>query len=68
MKNIVSPQITRTPETESLFLASLILRDVHEIQRGIHMIVAILLRYAEMGAAITDSLIGWSTPTVSMEN
>ena len=41
-----------------LFLVSFILRDVTRIVAVIQVVAAVLIRYAHIGASITDGLIG----------
>jgi hypothetical protein len=45
----------------SLYLASSVFHDVNETLRDVHTIVAVLLRYAEIGASIANHLIERST-------
>lgn len=53
---------TASSDTNLLFLASLILRDVMRIVAGIQGIVTVLVRYALIGASIAESLIGLVMP------
>lgn len=53
---------TASSDTNLLFLASLILRDVTRIVAGIQGIVTVLVRYALIGASIAESLIGLVMP------
>lgn len=53
---------TASSDTNLLFLASLILRDVTRVVAGIQGIVTVLVRYALIGASIAESLIGLVMP------
>ena len=65
MKTTTLPHLEKSLEHNSLFLASLIFRDVNRTVTGIQMIVAVLLQYALIGASITDNLIDLAIPTAS---
>jgi hypothetical protein len=62
----------KSPDHDSLFLASLILRDVNRTITDVQSIAVLLLRYALLGASITHNLIdltvsrewlkGWARP------
>ncbi len=62
MENTIQLQAEKTLDHESVYLASLILQDVHETIRCVHILVAVILRYVEVGATITDGLISLSVP------
>ena len=68
METTALSHVEKTPDHDSLFLASLILRDVSHTITGVHSIVAVLLRYALLGASITDHLIELSLSTASEAN
>ena len=53
---------TASSDTNLLFLASLILRDVTRVVAGIQGVVTVLVRYALIGASIAESLIGLVMP------
>ncbi len=65
MENIVFSQIEKSFESNSLLLTSLIVQDVHDVQKDIHVIVAAILRYAEIGASVTNTLLEWSLPAAA---
>lgn len=67
MENTIQPQAQEILDRESLYVASLILQDVHAIIQGVHTLVAILLRYVDVGTSITNSLIQFAVPTVVEE-
>jgi hypothetical protein len=50
----------QTTETDPVYFASLVFQDVNETLQNVHTIVSALLRYAEIGASIADTLIEWS--------
>lgn len=64
MQTTVPTQIEKTPDYDELLVASLILRDVNHLVRGIQTTVAVLLRYMAMGISITDTLVGMVMPAV----
>jgi hypothetical protein len=68
METTAQPQPEKTLDQDSLFLASLVFRDVHRTVTGVHGIVAALLQYALIGASITNTLIGLTVPIASAEN
>ncbi len=68
MENTIQPQAHETLDRESLYVASLILQDVHAIIQDVHILVATLLRYVEIGTAVADSLIRLTGPAVSEGN
>lgn len=59
MQNTIPFRTQKPLEYDSLFLASVILMDVHRTIRNVQMIVAVLLGYALIGASIADHLVGW---------
>jgi hypothetical protein len=61
MENTIQFPTDMITEYELLLLISSILLGVNRIVSGIQMMVAVLLRYAALGASITDSLIGLFT-------
>lgn len=65
MENTIQLHTQNTVDQESLYAASLILQDVHALIQGIHVLVAILLRYVEIGTAITNSLVQLGTPVLA---
>ena len=67
MENTLGFQPEKSLDYDSLFLASLILLNVSRTISNIQMIVAVVLRYAALGASITNSLISLILPTVSEE-
>ena len=68
MENTIQLQTSKTADRESLYAASLILQDVHALIQGIHILVAALLRYVEIGTSITNSFIQLGTPALLAEN
>ena len=67
MENTLGFQPEKSLDYDSLFLASLILLNVSRTISNIQMIVAVVLRYAALGASITNSLISLILPTVPEE-
>ena len=67
MQTTIPTQTEKTSDYDELLVASLILRDVNHLVRGIQTIVAVLLRYVVIGVSITDTLVGWMMPTAAME-
>lgn len=67
MENTIQLQTQKTVDHESLYAASLILQDVHALIQGIHVLVAVLLRYVEIGTSITNSFVQLGTPTLLAE-
>ena len=65
MENTIQLQTQKTVDRESLYVASLILQDVHAFIQGIHVLVAVLLRYVEIGTSITNSLVQLGTPVLA---
>jgi hypothetical protein len=61
MENTIQFSRDKAVDHEFLLLACSILLGVNGIISGIQMIVAVLLRYAALGASITGSLIGLIT-------
>lgn len=62
MQDTIRFQTENHLDCDSLFLASLLLRDVNRIVSDIQTIVAALLGYAELGISIAFSLIEWIAP------
>lgn len=61
METTVRPQTESTHDCELLYFASSILLAANQIVSGIQMIAAALLRYAQLGIVITESLIRLTT-------
>lgn len=61
METTALPQIEKTLDRDSLLLASLILKDVNQLIRGVQLMVAVLLRYVAMGTSIANGLIDLTT-------
>lgn len=68
MENTIQLQTSKTVDRESLYAASLILQDVHALIQGIHILVAVLLHYAEIGTSITNSFVQLGMPALIAEN
>lgn len=62
MQNTIRFQTENQLDSDSLFLSSLLLRDVNRIVRDVQTIVAVLLRYAALGISIANNLIEWIAP------
>lgn len=58
MENTILLQTAKILDEDSLFLASSVFLRANRTVRDIHLIVTALLRYALMGASITNSLMG----------
>ncbi len=63
METTAPSQPEQVPEVDSLLFASLIFRDVNRTVTGIQVIVTGLIRYALLGASITDCLIDLTVST-----
>jgi hypothetical protein len=68
MENTVSTQMEKTPDHDSLLLASLIVKEVNRLIRCIHAIVSILVRYGTIAVCISNCLRGWVGSTDAMEH
>lgn len=62
MENIIRIQKDKTPDHDSIVLASLLVQDVQRLIRCIRAIVAILVRYAMIAETISDNLRGSFEP------
>jgi hypothetical protein len=67
MENTIQFRSEKSLDSDTLFLASLILLDVNRTIRNIQVIVAVVLHYATMGVSIADSLIQLIVPTAYEE-
>ena len=67
MENTILLQTEKIPDENSLFLASSILIGANRTVRDVQLIVAALLRYAMIGAAITNHLMDQVMTTVPEE-
>jgi hypothetical protein len=65
METTIQLPAEKTNNNEALYVASTILRDAHAIIQGVHVLVAVLLRYVEIGTAITNTLMNIGTPVLS---
>lgn len=61
MQTTALPQTAKTLDRDSLLLASLVLKDVNQLIRGLQLMVAVLLRYVAMGTSIANGLIDLTT-------
>jgi hypothetical protein len=68
MENTVLTQTDKSLDHASLLLASLIVKDVHRLIRGIHAIVSVLVRYATIAVSITNWLRGSILPATALEH
>jgi hypothetical protein len=68
MENTIQLQTEKILDDDSLFLASRILIGAHRTVRDVQVIAAALLRYALIGASITDNLIGLMVTSMPEEN
>lgn len=68
MENTILLQTGKIPDDNSLFLASSILIGANRTIRDVQIIVAALLRYAMLGASITNSLMDLIVTTVPEEH
>ena len=68
MENTILLQTEKTLDEGSLFLASSILMGAHRTVRDVQVIAAALLRYALIGASITDNVIGLMVTTMPEEH
>ena len=57
----------QSAERDPVYFVSLVFQDVHETLQNVHTIVSTLLRYAEIGASIADTLFEWSATPISNE-
>jgi hypothetical protein len=57
MENVNRPQIKKSLEGYTLFIATYLLMDVSKTIRDIHTVVAVTLRYVSMGVCIVNNLI-----------
>jgi len=64
MEHAIQPQAA---ETDPVYFASLVFQNVNETLQNVHTIVLTLLRYAEIGISIADTLIEWSAIPISNE-
>jgi hypothetical protein len=58
MENTILLPTEKTPDEASLFLASMILMEANQTIRDVHILVTAFLRYAMVGASITNNLMG----------
>jgi hypothetical protein len=68
MENTIQLQPEKIFDDDALFLASSILTGAHRTIRDIQILAAALIRYALIGASITDNLIGLMATDVPEEH
>lgn len=68
METAALSQPEKSLDRDSLFLTSLIFRDMYRTLSGVQMIAALLLQYAMIGASITNSMIDLAMLHPSEEN
>jgi hypothetical protein len=68
METIVPTQTEKTPHYDELLVACLILKEVNQTVRNIHMLVTGLLRCVAISASIANGLMGMVMPGVTEDH